>query len=481
MSALTNHRWRLRAPELWERNLYIMWLAQATSSMGFSFFFPFVPLFIQELGIKDPGQAALWSGIAGGASGFFMMLSGPLWGVLGDRYGRKMNVVRAMVGSAVVLGMTGIVTDVHQLVGMRIVLGLVSGTWVTVMALASSTAPRHKVPYSIGIVLSASFLGMTAGPVIGGLLSDTIGYRSTFIVTGALCAFAGLVVFLFVDERFQRPEHQEKLGPQLVFGNLVGLAQSRSLMSVLVVMLLVQVGASMLTPVLPVFVGILSTSGTAAFNAGVAYSIMGLTGAVTSSSHQPSRPPRGDDPSPGIRLCRRSPVLPSPSRGEQPVAALRGDGLSWGLQWRTQHPELHSGGNFGIHGQTGSRLWSGPERQLPGVGCGSAGRRDRRRFVGRAGSLPGERRDPGPQWLAGAETVREGARIGGGRRGPVGEGISPGGRRLARPMMLGPGGGQSRGLMSPVSAHKNQVDCLIMAATLSSMRSPTWYFVKSGH
>ena len=282
MSALTNHRWRLRAPELWERNLYIMWLAQATSSMGFSFFFPFVPLFIQELGIKDPGQAALWSGIAGGASGFFMMLSGPLWGVLGDRYGRKMNVVRAMVGSAVVLGMTGIVTDVHQLVGMRIVLGLVSGTWVTVMALASSTAPRHKVPYSIGIVLSASFLGMTAGPVIGGLLADTIGYRSTFIVTGALCAFAGLVVFLFVDERFQRPEHQEKLGPQLVFGNLVGLAQSRSLMSVLVVMLLVQVGASMLTPVLPVFVGILSTSGTAAFNAGVAYSIMGLTGAVTS-------------------------------------------------------------------------------------------------------------------------------------------------------------------------------------------------------
>ena len=282
MSVLTNYRLRLRALELWERNLYIMWLAQATSQMGFSFFFPFVPLFIQELGIKDPGQAALWSGIAGGASGFFMMLSGPVWGVLGDRYGRKMNVVRAMVGSAIVLGMTGIVTDVYQLVAMRMVLGLVSGTWVTVMALASSTAPRHRVPYSIGIVLSASFLGMTGGPVVGGLLADSIGYRATFIVTGALCAFAGLLVLLFVDERFQRPENQGKLGLQLVFGNLAELGRSRSLVSVMVVMVLVQLGASMLTPVLPVFVGILSASGTAAFNAGVAYSVMGLTGAVSS-------------------------------------------------------------------------------------------------------------------------------------------------------------------------------------------------------
>ena len=95
---------KIRALEPWQRNLYVLWVAQATTALGFSFFFPFVPLFIQDLGIEDPGQAALWSGIAGGAGGLFMMVSGPVWGILSDRYGLKKNILRAMFGSAIVLG-----------------------------------------------------------------------------------------------------------------------------------------------------------------------------------------------------------------------------------------------------------------------------------------------------------------------------------------------------------------------------------------
>ena len=271
-----------RVPGQWERNLYVLWVAQAASAMGFSFFFPFVPLFIQDLGIEDPGSAALWSGIAGGAGGIFMMVSGPIWGILGDRYGLKKNILRAMFGSALILGLTGLVTDVYQLVAFRIVLGLVSGTWVTIMALVSASAPKDKVSYGIGVVQSASFVGFTVGPLVGGLLADSIGFRQTFMVTGALCTFAGLMVLFFVKENFERPRQVEKLGAHVLLRNVAKSARIPGLASVLVVLLLIQVGPTIMMPVLPVFIGTLSAAGSAASSAGIAFSIMGGMGAVSS-------------------------------------------------------------------------------------------------------------------------------------------------------------------------------------------------------
>ena len=281
--ASASARFTLRAPGPWERNLYVLWLAQATSALGLSFLFPFLPLFIQQLGVEDPGEAALWTGIAGGVGGLFMMLSGPIWGILGDRYGRKKNVLRAMFGSAIVLLLTAAVTDVYQLVALRIMLGLVSGTWVTVMALVAAITPKHKIAYSIGVVGSATFLGLTLGPLVGGLLVDSFGFRPTFVITSIMAASAGILVLLFVKDGFARAEHgREKQGPRLIVGDFLQLVRSRHLGPVLLVVFLVQVGPSMVMPALPVFVGALANSGSVAFSTGVAFSIMGIAGAASS-------------------------------------------------------------------------------------------------------------------------------------------------------------------------------------------------------
>ena len=266
----------------WRRNLYAMWVAQASMAMGFSFFFPFIPLFVQELGVDDAGQAALWSGIAGGVGGFVMMFSGPFWGILGDRYGRKRNVLRGMFGSALVLALTALVGDVYQLVATRVLFGLLGGGWMAMMALASSMAPRDKVTYSIGVLQSASFLGFTIGPFVGGVLADSLGFRTTFGITGGLVAMSGLVVALLVVERFEKPAHQEPLGARVLLSSFIQTLQSRSVTSVILVILLVQMGAAIMMPVLPVFVATLSGSDSAAFDAGVAFSIMGLSAVISS-------------------------------------------------------------------------------------------------------------------------------------------------------------------------------------------------------
>src|SRR2546421_12912582 len=83
------------------RNLAALWFAELTAIFGFSFAFPFPPLFLRELGIHTPSALALWRGVAAGASGFSLAVMSPVWGALADRYGRRSMLIRAMVGGAV--------------------------------------------------------------------------------------------------------------------------------------------------------------------------------------------------------------------------------------------------------------------------------------------------------------------------------------------------------------------------------------------
>ena len=93
----------------WRRNLAALWLAELTAILGFPFAFPFLPLFLhQELHIPAGPQLSFWTGITGGATGFALALTAPIWGRLADRYGRKPMLVRAMVGGGISVGLMGL-------------------------------------------------------------------------------------------------------------------------------------------------------------------------------------------------------------------------------------------------------------------------------------------------------------------------------------------------------------------------------------
>ena len=59
------------------------------------FVVPFMPLYVQQLGVPDAANAAAWAGFINGASGASMALVAPLWGRLSDRLGRKLMLLRA--------------------------------------------------------------------------------------------------------------------------------------------------------------------------------------------------------------------------------------------------------------------------------------------------------------------------------------------------------------------------------------------------
>jgi DHA1 family multidrug resistance protein-like MFS transporter len=75
---------------------------------------PYLPIFVEELGIKQQGSIVQWSGLAFGATFLGTRLTAPLWGHLGDKYSRKPMLVRAAVGMAVIMSLVGLAHNVYR-------------------------------------------------------------------------------------------------------------------------------------------------------------------------------------------------------------------------------------------------------------------------------------------------------------------------------------------------------------------------------
>jgi DHA1 family multidrug resistance protein-like MFS transporter len=196
----------------WRRNLAALWFAEFTAIFGFSFAFPFLSIFIsQDLGVHPGRDLDLWTAAAGSVSGLSMAVASPIWGVLGDRYGRKPMLIRSMVGGALTVGLIFFVQTPLQLVILRFAQGATSGTVAAATSLVAAETPRHRVGWSLGVVTSAIALGSAIGPVVGGLAGAAFGLRWVFLGGGVLLLISTIPVFMIVRESPLR--RRDRSGP----------------------------------------------------------------------------------------------------------------------------------------------------------------------------------------------------------------------------------------------------------------------------
>jgi len=258
--------------ESWKKNLYVIFAAELIVIMGFSFVTPFLPLYIQEVGKFTDDEAAFWSGIAGFAAGLSMFLSSPIWGILADRMGRKPMVLRAMFGGGVVIAATGLVHSVFAIVGLRFLQGLLSGTVAAASALVAASTPRDKLAFAMGMLMVGVYGGNAVGPLIGGVMAEKLGFTASFLITGGILCVGGLIVTMYVSEKFTPPDKSETTSVK----GMLKLARSREILPILGVTLALNAGPGILSPILPLFIQELSPAGSAETAAGLAFFLMGL-------------------------------------------------------------------------------------------------------------------------------------------------------------------------------------------------------------
>ena len=188
------------APAVARRNRLVTVAMVFAVFTGFAFVLPFLPLYVTELGVKDPGAAASWAGLLIGIGPLVAGLLAPVWGRLADRYGHKGIAVKALAAYVVILALSAAVTGVEQLLALRVAIGLVGGIGPLGLAMATAQAPREQTGHAVGMIQAAQILSAAVGPLAGGLLADAIGIRRTFLLTAALCAVALVLVAALYHE-----------------------------------------------------------------------------------------------------------------------------------------------------------------------------------------------------------------------------------------------------------------------------------------
>lgn len=189
----------------WKRNLAVCVIGAFTTIVAMTLLLPFLPLYVEHLGVTDTAAIVQWSGVAYGATFFSAALTAPLWGRLGDRYGRKLMLIRASLGMAIAMSLIGLAENIYQLVGLRLLAGLLGGYASGATILVATQTPKDRSGWALGTLASGIMAGNLAGPLIGGSLPPLIGIRNTFFLAGGVI-FVTFLATLFLMKEAPRPK-----------------------------------------------------------------------------------------------------------------------------------------------------------------------------------------------------------------------------------------------------------------------------------
>jgi DHA1 family multidrug resistance protein-like MFS transporter len=266
----------------WQRNLYALTAASFLMFTAFGFVFPFLPLFIAQLGVGDVEQVAVWAGISSFGQALVLAIFSPIWGAVADRHGRRMMVLRAAFGGGVIIGLMGLTQNIWQLMTLRLMQGAMTGVVAAASALAISFVPRARIGFALGLIQMASFAGNAVGPSLGGLSATQFGYRYSFAVSGGLFLMAGVVTILFVTEHFVPPlPGATRPGLGGILRDIRDQGRDRQLLIMMVVLFSATFGVNVVQPMLPLYVASLDPAVSVPLVTGFIFTVAGVVAAIS--------------------------------------------------------------------------------------------------------------------------------------------------------------------------------------------------------
>jgi len=265
--------------EAWKLNLISVWLGCFFTGLAMSQILPFLPLYIEQLGVSGHQSLSIWSGLVFSGTFLVSALVSPLWGSLADRKGRKLMLLRASLGMAIVIVLQGMVTHVYQLFALRALMGLTSGYIPNAMALVASQVPRDKSGWALGTLSTGPVSGVIVGPLLGGLMADHLGLRVVFFVTAGLMFVSFLITLFLIKERHIEVKKADRLSGKAVFQSLPYPAL---IVTLFISTLMIQLANSSISPILTLFIKDLSgDSGNIAFISGMIAAVPGIAALVS--------------------------------------------------------------------------------------------------------------------------------------------------------------------------------------------------------
>lgn len=267
------------APISWKRNLTIAWIGCFLTGAAFSLIMPFLPLYVEQLGVTGHSALNMWSGLVFSITFLFSAIASPFWGGLADRKGRKIMLLRSALGMSIVMVLMGLAQNIWQFLLLRALLGLLGGFIPNANALIATQIPRHKSGWALGTLSTGGVSGALLGPLAGGLLADNYGLRPVFFMTASVLFLCFLLTLLLIREQFVPVAKKEMLHARDV---LTSLKSPKLVLSLFVTTMIIQVATGSIAPILTLYVRELAGNvSNIAFISGMIASVPGVAALIS--------------------------------------------------------------------------------------------------------------------------------------------------------------------------------------------------------
>jgi len=194
----------------WRRNVQVLFVCNLLSNIGFTLYFPFIPLILRELGAG--GRVDAWTGYYTAVLYVVTMSLMPVWGGLADHFGKRSMMLRATIGQC--LGFTAL-AFMPNLGGLLLGvawIGASNGFNAASQALVATNTPAGSMGRALSSMQTGALIGSTVGPVLGGLLAGLLPrYQWLYLVGGATAVASTTLVSLGTREVYAKPLQRLRL------------------------------------------------------------------------------------------------------------------------------------------------------------------------------------------------------------------------------------------------------------------------------
>lgn len=259
-----------------KRNVAIMWFANFFVAGSMTMVLPFISLYIDSMGNFSEAYVQSWSGWIFAITFVTAFLFSPIWGRIGDKYGRKNILIISATGLAVSVLLMGFATSVWQLFLLRFITGIFTGFIPMSQALISTQTPKKVAGRVLGTLQTGSVTGTLMGPLLGGVIADMFGYGTAFKAVSVTIFLSAIIVFFGIKEMRAKVT---SAGKQMQFSTkevMLHIIRHPVLLIVMLTSSLVQIAHFSVQPILSLYVAEINGVANIALFSGLAFSIAGL-------------------------------------------------------------------------------------------------------------------------------------------------------------------------------------------------------------
>ena len=186
---------------------------------------PLLPKVAEEFDIDVTDASLVITGFTL-AYGLFQLVHGPL----GDRFGRLRTISIAMCLSALTSAACALANSLESLTALRFATGMTAGAVIPLsFAFVGDNIPFHQRQAVLGRFIAGTLGGTAFGPLIGGLFSDWLGWRASFLPPAIAFGLIGIILIGVARNEVARSDDSARSSPLAGFAGVIYSRSARAI------------------------------------------------------------------------------------------------------------------------------------------------------------------------------------------------------------------------------------------------------------